>query len=131
MRASARQSTVRSAAGPVEASEMANGGSGGKPRRPSGRIPGGGGGRLRLPGQGILQWYDYVMIPALVIAGIAVMLNIDQVLFWFASMTVRILDLSIGVLLILVILLALFLWIRGRARRREMRRWGRRGGWFW
>ena len=74
--------------------------------------------RIRLPLW--MEWYDMIMIPLLVAAGIWILCNFERVIMIFLGITLTILDMLMVVILIALIVLILWLWFgRGRGGRRR------------
>ncbi len=76
-------------------------------------------------------WYDLILGPLTLLFVVMILFNLDAVLYWFAVMTLKLLNVSIVFLLVVLGLLLLAAFIRGRRDRRDRRdRRRRRGGWF-
>lgn len=94
-------------------------------RSSKGRLTGGGN-RSRERRRGIgdafsrflsqMEWYDYIMIPVLVILALVVVFAFDNVMQLYVLLTMRLIDLGFVLLVILIIVLVL-MFIFGRPRR--------------
>ena len=68
-----------------------------------------------------LQWYDYIMIPLLLLAAVEIVRNLSSVFVFFVLLTIRLIDFLFIILVIIVVILLVMLWFRGGGRRRN--RW--------
>lgn len=61
-----------------------------------------------------LAWYDYVMIPLLVILAVTIFLNFSDVMKLFLILTIRLIDIGFMLLIILILILILLLLLHRR-----------------